>query len=1279
MVDVDAFYGETPEVWDSPDALSDVIGTYTGFGDRDLKLCDEPVSDISTSLVDLGTLFGNPAHPLTLVGLVAFRGLAFFESDPADVGSISFFNGTCAVIDHAGSVFGLDVAEDYPFDLDGDGHFSSDEYRDYVIVAHRQKGVLIYDVTNRDHVTLAGRIPIPGQAERVSVDADRRRLYVSGAGGGIYVVDFDAPPAIQPVDANQDLVDDRVIEIVSLPGNTNSQVFLFPELGLAYAGGLDRGLTSLAVGEPKLAVVVDGSSAAGDSAALGRYRPVSTLAPLGVPAPADQRASFRVLAALPGVAGDTVHLDLAGIGPGGLPVDGAGELEDLPVPSFDGDDGLVLHRLAENPWEDGSQLFLSDEVVAVADLRAARAYQRSAAENAVCARCNATALGIGATARELLSGERVAVRFPEALRAQLAGIYDTARLDAAEIAVPSVRWEMAPALRQEPTLNPALAQGDAAPGTLLHSGEMSLDATDLSVRGRGLDFAFHRAYRSQTVGTGPLGPGWDHLYHQRLRELPTGDVEYYDGRGRRETFTLRADGGYDAPPGRFVDLSHNAGGWMMLTRHGGRLVFDVHGRLATLSDPVKDTADTGNELRFVYDTASRLVEVIDALDRSYVLRYDAAGRLESLTDFTGRKVQYAYDPDGRLESVRSPSVTVGEAVFPNGLETRFDYQTLAGTLDRQLNDRDNIEAVTDAKQQTWLELAYGDPDGDGRANEVTDQTWGGHALSLTYDFDGHQATVTDRRSNLHAYTFDAAGHVTAMTDPDGNTTTLEYDAEGLTIRRAEPMGRVTEMAYDTNGDRRSRGNLMSETVTPDGRGANGSMATQVTTFDYDGRTNQPQRITDPWGGVTEVDYTRGGLPEVVRRAVGTAMQTVTRVAYNEFGQPTRVTDPDGRKTDLSYFDSGADAGYLRSTMVDPGGLALTSRYEVDARGNVTATVDPRGVRSTRTVNELDWPVETMAAASPSADGAPALNLKTTWVYDANGNLAEERLPVGTGGSQAATVFSHGMLDELLSVSHTVPSSGQQVSRSFGYDEDYNVVQRTDPVGTVTEIDYDARDLPVAVRRGVGMPEMASESFAYDADGTRTSWRDGRGELWASTFDGYGRPAASVDPLGNRTETLYPDASSDPGVSYQAVEVLRESPSGDLMARSRSAFDPLGRTAASTPVPVGGERRRVGSRTDHQLRLRRRRPPHRGDRPAGALDLVELRHGRPADRRHRRGRQPGELDSRPRRQPGAHRAVRDDAERRRGDDPQHRRLRRSRPRDRGARRPRQRVQDLLRRP
>ena len=41
--------------------------------------------------------------------------------------------------------------------------------------------------------------------------------------------------------------------------------------------------------------------------------------------------------------------------------------------------------------------------------------------------------------------------------------------------------------------------------SLLHSGEFSHSATDLTVKGRGIDFAFTRTYRNQTTGAGPLG------------------------------------------------------------------------------------------------------------------------------------------------------------------------------------------------------------------------------------------------------------------------------------------------------------------------------------------------------------------------------------------------------------------------------------------------------------------------------------------------------------------------------------------------------------------------------------------------------------------------------------------------------------------------------------------------------------------------------------------------------------------------------------------------------
>ena len=89
------FYGETP-VDPNPPAESDVIGIYSGYGDPNLLLCNLPVSDLGASLIDLGTLFdAADPHPLTLVGLIGFRGVGMFESAPADPGEVSFYNEAC--------------------------------------------------------------------------------------------------------------------------------------------------------------------------------------------------------------------------------------------------------------------------------------------------------------------------------------------------------------------------------------------------------------------------------------------------------------------------------------------------------------------------------------------------------------------------------------------------------------------------------------------------------------------------------------------------------------------------------------------------------------------------------------------------------------------------------------------------------------------------------------------------------------------------------------------------------------------------------------------------------------------------------------------------------------------------------------------------------------------------------------------------------------------------------------------------------------------------------
>ena len=274
-MNINTFYNETPEDPGTPSPESDVLGVYSGFEDPSLALCGQPVSDIGSALIDLGTLFDpSTPHPMTVVGLVGLRGLALLESDPSDVGDITFFNELCLNVGGSAQVSGMQVVESYPFDFDDDGKLEESEERDYIVVSHRASGVLLLDATDRDDLTLVGWVKLPtgGQAAHVSVDRDRRRLYVSGYGGGVYTVDFDKVPTTQVVDKNQDAIDDRVLETIPLTGNTNAAVFLLPELGVAYAGGLGRGLTSVAVGTPRLTAVTEDRGASGHP---GRRQPES--------------------------------------------------------------------------------------------------------------------------------------------------------------------------------------------------------------------------------------------------------------------------------------------------------------------------------------------------------------------------------------------------------------------------------------------------------------------------------------------------------------------------------------------------------------------------------------------------------------------------------------------------------------------------------------------------------------------------------------------------------------------------------------------------------------------------------------------------------------------------------------------------------------------------------------------------------------------------------------------------------------------------------------------
>ncbi len=882
-------------------------------------------------------------------------------------------------------------------------------------------------------------------------------------------------------------------------------------------------------------------------------QPVDQIAPYGVPAPATGRAAGSVVikAYVPGFVGNQFRLTIRSLAGGGGPMDGLGDAPGLPPVALEGEQGLLMKRMASRGFEEGYQWFLSEPLAVIADPRASAAYTRTARENEQCVRCDGSRRPAGA--RELLSGETIAVEWPAELLTPLGLVYGTERVRESQLRIPSVRWETAPSTRQEPSRQVSTGTGEVIPGTLLHSGEVTQSAIDASLPGRGIPVAFERAYRNQTIGSGPLGPGWDHNYRMRLRALPNGDVELYDGRGRREAFRSEEAGGLRPPAGWFVELKRLSSGFELILTDHSTIRFDAHGRMVSLRDRLKIADDAGNELRFRYDASDRLTAIEDDLGQLHKLTYDAAGRLTRFTDATGREWKYGYDAAGLLQTVTTPGLTIGESTFPSGLETRYEYSVPTGTLAEQLAARDDLRSITDPRGLKPVEWDYSDADGDGHAEEVTTERWGGKALGIEYRFEQSDTETTDQVGETRVYGHDATGRLLRIVDPLNHVTEFTLDEEGLVTESIAPLGRATRPFYDQGGRRRSRGNVLRSEVDADDRGPNGSSPRLATQFEYEPYSNLLIKVTDPRGTVTSILRDGVGQALALTEGFGTSVAGTTRHEYDAYGRLTRTTDPDNVVSIVDYGPGVSGRGQSIRTVVDPQNHALESRVERNTRGEMIATIDGRGVRDETVRNELGWVVEEHQAVTSSSDGAPALHYVTRHRHDALGQVVETKSPFGdTGSDFVRSQIDYGLLGEVLaSRTEVQPYTGPFVETRRFYDDAFRLIRVQAPEGQLTEQEYDERGLLKSVRRGVGTVDETSESFEYDAEGQRTHATDGLNNTAVTVYDGYGRVSESLDPLGHRTRFEYDD-----GGNVVKTEALHSS--GNVLARTVTVYDERGR-------------------------------------------------------------------------------------------------------------------------
>jgi RHS repeat-associated protein len=583
--------------------------------------------------------------------------------------------------------------------------------------------------------------------------------------------------------------------------------------------------------------------------------------------------------------------------------------------------------------------------------------------------------------------------------------------------------------------------------------------------------------------------------------------------------------------GARIDLERDTGGHPVAVHHSGgyRLALDREGPRITalrLLDPGPSAyeappVDTGGTvvMRYRYDSAGNLAEVVNSSGQPMRFTYDTQGRVTSWTDRNGTTFAYAYDERGRVvrtegsDGVLNGTLDYDDAgrttVYTDSLghRTTFRYNTdgqvveetdpLGHTTRTTWNDRGDLRtSVTDPLGRT---TSYGyDADGnlagvtlpDGasahmvhngqcRPVEVTEPC--GATWRHTYDETGNLLTTTDPTGARSAYTYNERGHLASATDPLGHTRRITCNSAGLPVAVTDPLGHTTTVARDAFG-------RIAAVTDPLGR----TTRTDWTVEGRPARRMYPDGTSEAWAWDGEGNLLAHTDP---------AGNTI-RTAYAHFDVPATRTCPDGTTYRFAYDTE------LRLTRVsNPAGL--TWSYTYDPAGRLTSETDFNGRTLTYTHNPAG---ELLTRANGAGQ-------TLTYTRDLLGRATEQRTDTGE-----ITIYAY---DRAGRISHAANSDADlRIERdargrilaetvngrttAYTYDPAGRTTSRTTPSGLTSTWTYDPAGRPAGLRADAGALD-----FSYDAAGHESERRLGDGVFLNQAWDTADRLTAQT--IHHRTD------------------------------------------------------------------------------------------------------------------------------------------------------------------
>ncbi|HUQ01541.1 MAG TPA: RHS repeat-associated core domain-containing protein [Kofleriaceae bacterium] len=626
----------------------------------------------------------------------------------------------------------------------------------------------------------------------------------------------------------------------------------------------------------------------------------------------------------------------------------------------------------------------------------------------------------------------------------------------------------------------------------LFRGEFTHEATDLVVSGAGIDFAFHRTYRHQTVYDGPIGHRWDHGYNLSLQ---INDVSAYlwTGTGRAENYQRHGLWGqrgyyfYLPPDGVHATLEpigldpEAPTGWARRAPDGVRHIFMPEPgwsgtyRLARIEDR------WGNYLAFTYQEGRLFECKVNRDDRRVRFSYDQLGRITRVEDFMRRAWRYVYDSHGDLVHVITPSTPSRK----RGCVTEYRYSTSehpTGPLAHNMTD------IFDASGRHYLRNRYGTSVGMEDYNRVVHQRLAHGDFWFRYGavdpvFSG-ELPVQDRPT-MRVW----------VKERNGYQTLSIYNSWGGLLRKEE--------THTVNGGRGGERVVWRYRYNRDGqliasRSPEGVVSHVLTAREHFYRVNNVD-TNDP--GAEDLLWNDPQLTADVRRSFGQVLATVNRARHRPgtefdwngrwgdvyqadaddiivkhsyeptFGQitttsdPRTTTSPDPRTIEppdyhrlLTRFEYANDAtrGLLRvisptPTLPDgtPGEPAIIEVLERDPRGRVTRARDAAGTeRETDYYGAAEQTKEGFVRRSTVDRGDPTagrLNITTEFEVDELGRVLATRLPRYVAGEDRfVTTAEYDDLDRTTVARGPTPL-------------DFEIRTRHEPAGKPERVEVDWHD------------------------------------------------------------------------------------------------------------------------------------------------------------------------------------------------------------------------------